>query len=148
MAWTAGPRAALLRDRHPVAETAGDGLDRIVRPECRIGTPIGRGRHRHRQPTPLLLDSLRSLDLYLYVSTTILLVQAAALAPSAMDAPESPALETWRRFTRHRVGVVALGVVPVLFALSFWAASWWRAVPLSSTATPLTGRRSDLRRTG
>ena len=30
-----------------------------------------------------------------------------------------PPLETWRRFTRHRVGVVALGVVLVLFALAF-----------------------------
>ena len=47
------------------------------------------------------------------------MVQAAAPAAGALDAPESPALETWRRFTRHRVGVVALGVVLVLFALSF-----------------------------
>ena len=46
-------------------------------------------------------------------------VRAAAPPQSALDAPESPALETWRRFTRHRVGVVALGVVLVLFALSF-----------------------------
>ena len=40
-------------------------------------------------------------------------------AADALDAPESPARETWRRFTRHRVGVVALGVVLALFALSF-----------------------------
>ena len=45
--------------------------------------------------------------------------QAAAPPRGAPEAPESPALETWRRFTRHRVGVVALGVVLVLFALSF-----------------------------
>ena len=47
------------------------------------------------------------------------LVRAAAPPQAALDAPESPALETWRRFTRHRVGVVALVVVLVLFALSF-----------------------------
>ena len=45
--------------------------------------------------------------------------QAAVPPQGAPDVPESPALETWRRFTRHRVGVVALGVVLVLFALSF-----------------------------
>ena len=47
------------------------------------------------------------------------IAQAPAPPTDALDAPESPARETWRRFTRHRVGVVALGVVLVLFALSF-----------------------------
>ena len=63
-------------------------------------------------------------------------------AAGTIDAPESPARETWRRFTRHRVGVVALGVVLVLFALSFLGRFLLASDPSCRTATPPTGRRN------